>query len=171
MGVLESNGPRSPSNRPELSLMRSDAMTQSDRCERATHSWTQVSSFKSLPTICRSSRGWRIRTGSIYWHNRRWHEYTGAGARRIARVGLAAVRSAGSRGTGGSAVCEVAVAAGKEWEDTFPLRSADGAYQWFLSRAVPLRDDRRSSRAMVRDQHRCHRTDSHRGRPSRQRLD
>jgi hypothetical protein len=29
---------------------------------------------------------------------------------------------------------------GEIWEDTFPLRRKDGAYRWFLSRAVPIRD-------------------------------
>jgi len=27
------------------------------------------------------------------------------------------------------------------WEDTFPLRGHDGQYRWFLSRAVPIRDE------------------------------
>jgi two-component sensor histidine kinase len=30
---------------------------------------------------------------------------------------------------------------GREWEDTFPLRGRDGTYRWFLSRAMPLRND------------------------------
>jgi signal transduction histidine kinase len=29
---------------------------------------------------------------------------------------------------------------GRNWEDTFPLRSKTGQYRWFLSRAVPIRD-------------------------------
>jgi PAS domain S-box-containing protein len=29
---------------------------------------------------------------------------------------------------------------GEVWEDTFPLRSRDGTYHWFLSQAVPIRD-------------------------------
>ena len=29
---------------------------------------------------------------------------------------------------------------GEPWEDTFPLRGNDGAYRWFLSRALPIRD-------------------------------
>ena len=29
---------------------------------------------------------------------------------------------------------------GEPWEDTFPLRGADGQYRWFLSRAIPIRD-------------------------------
>jgi two-component sensor histidine kinase len=33
---------------------------------------------------------------------------------------------------------------GEPWEDTFPIRSKDGDYRWFLSRALPIRgaDDR-----------------------------
>ena len=33
-----------------------------------------------------------------------------------------------------------AVAAETPWEDTVPLRGADGSYRWFLSRATPIRD-------------------------------
>jgi hypothetical protein len=32
-------------------------------------------------------------------------------------------------------------ATGEPWELTFPLRNRDGQYRWFLTRAVPLRDD------------------------------
>ena len=28
---------------------------------------------------------------------------------------------------------------GVPWEDTFPLRGADGSFHWFLSRAEPIR--------------------------------
>ena len=31
-----------------------------------------------------------------------------------------------------------AIEAAEPWEDTFPLRGADGRYRWFLSRALPL---------------------------------
>jgi signal transduction histidine kinase len=30
---------------------------------------------------------------------------------------------------------------GTPWEDTFPLRSKDGNYRWFLSRALPIRNE------------------------------
>jgi PAS domain S-box-containing protein len=81
------------------------------------------------------------RTGSTYWHNRRWYEYTGASR-------------ASSRGWGWLQFVQPehservetqlrgCLAAGKDWEDTLPLRGTDGSYQWFLSRAVPLRDVR-----------------------------
>ena len=80
-------------------------------------------------------------TGSVYWQNRRWLEYTGASA-------------SASRGWGWLQFVQPdhvdrvetglrsAIATGEDWEDTFPLRGADGSPQWFLSRAVPLRDDR-----------------------------
>ncbi|HEX7941709.1 MAG TPA: ATP-binding protein, partial [Gemmatimonadaceae bacterium] len=34
-----------------------------------------------------------------------------------------------------------AIAGEEPWEDTFPLRGQDGIYRWFLSRAVPVRDE------------------------------
>ena len=34
-----------------------------------------------------------------------------------------------------------AITSSDKWEDTFPLRRADGEYRWFLSRATPIRDD------------------------------
>jgi PAS domain S-box-containing protein len=35
----------------------------------------------------------------------------------------------------------LAVEKGESWEDTFPLRGKDGNFRWFLSRAVPIRND------------------------------
>ena len=78
--------------------------------------------------------------GDVTWFNRRWTDYTGAsfaettGPDRmhvvhpdhIERVGQHYLQS---------------IAEGREWEDTFPLLGADGHYRWFLSRAVPLRDE------------------------------
>ena len=80
-------------------------------------------------------------TGSIYWYNRRWFEYTGTtleemqgwgwGWRKVQHpdhVERVVERIQHSWNTG------------EPWEDTFPLRGANGQYRWFLSRAVPLRD-------------------------------
>src|SRR5262249_1836344 len=36
---------------------------------------------------------------------------------------------------------EQSFATGRDWEDTFPLRAHDGSYRWFLSRAMPIRDE------------------------------
>src|SRR5690606_19806790 len=34
-----------------------------------------------------------------------------------------------------------AIRTGVAWEDTFPLRSHDGTYRWFLSQALPIHDE------------------------------
>ncbi|HEX5634223.1 MAG TPA: ATP-binding protein, partial [Gemmatimonadales bacterium] len=77
--------------------------------------------------------------GSALWYNRRFVEYTGLAPDdggwswtavhhpdHIVRV-LQGFRDA--------------LASGQPWEDTFPLRGRDGTYRWFLSRAIPVRDD------------------------------
>ncbi len=79
-------------------------------------------------------------SGWIYWYNRRWHDYTGTTLEdmqgwdwrkvhhpdHVDRV-VAHIRESFETGT--------------PWEDTFPLRGKDGTYRWFLSRALPIRDE------------------------------
>ena len=35
----------------------------------------------------------------------------------------------------------MSVEAGQPWEDTFPIRAKDGTYRWFLTRAIPIRNE------------------------------
>ncbi len=77
--------------------------------------------------------------GGIFWYNRRWFDYTGTTLEEMQGWGWAKVQHPDHL----QRVQEKwqrHVAAGEEWEDTFPLRAADGGYRWFLSRAVPIRD-------------------------------
>jgi len=77
--------------------------------------------------------------GAVQWYNRRWYDYAGGTPEEMRGAGWqallhpdhaeAAIQRFGK-----------AIAAGEPWEDTFPLRGADGRYRWFLSRALPLRD-------------------------------
>ncbi len=79
-------------------------------------------------------------TGSIYWYNRRWYDYTGTTLETMQGWGWRAVHHPDHvdrvveriRGSFDS---------GEPWEDTFPLRGKDGGYRWFLSRALPIRND------------------------------
>ena len=76
--------------------------------------------------------------GSCCWCNQRWYEYTGT-------------TPEDSQGWGWDKaihpdhvprIIELwhhAVKHGSSWEDTHPVRSADGHYRWFLSRAHPIR--------------------------------
>lgn len=77
--------------------------------------------------------------GFIFWYNRRWFDYTG--------TTLEDMQGWGWRKVQHPEHVERVVAriqrswdTGEPWEDTFPLRGADGQYRWFLSRARPIAD-------------------------------
>lgn len=78
-------------------------------------------------------------TGSLTWYNRRWYEYTGTTFEEMQGWGWTHVHHPQhvERVLG---TWKKAHATGEAWEDTFPLRGADGQYRWFLSRAMPIRD-------------------------------
>lgn len=79
-------------------------------------------------------------SGSIFWYNRRWFDYTGATPEAMEGWGWQKVHHPDhvDRVT---AKFREHIESGEVWEDTFPLRSKSGEYRWFLSRAVPIRDD------------------------------
>ncbi len=79
------------------------------------------------------------RDGSLFWYNRRWFDYTGTTIDEMRGWGWRAVHHPDYVGPVTARFADH-MARGAEWEDTFPLRGADGEYRWFLSRAVPLRD-------------------------------
>ncbi|MGG5810150.1 ATP-binding protein [Falsiroseomonas sp. CW058] len=78
-------------------------------------------------------------TGEIQWYNRRWYEFTGTAPADMEGWGWRKVHHP-EHVERVEARFREAIAAGGAWEDTFPLRGADGRYRWFLSRALPLRD-------------------------------
>ena len=80
-------------------------------------------------------------SGSVFWYNRRWYEYTGktfdemkgwVWKKLLHPDHIERVVEKISR----------CFRTGEIWEDTFQLRGADGRFRWFLSRAVPIHDDR-----------------------------
>ena len=78
-------------------------------------------------------------TGSIFWYNRRWFDYTGTTLEEMRGWGWQKVHDP-ALVDGITAKFAEHVRDGRAWEDTFPLRGADGVYRWFLSRAFPTRD-------------------------------
>lgn len=80
------------------------------------------------------------RTGSIYWYNQRWFDYTGTKLADVEGDGWQRVHHPDHvyRVT---EKFRAAIAREEVWEDTFPIRGKDGIYRWFLSRAVPVRDE------------------------------
>jgi diguanylate cyclase (GGDEF)-like protein/PAS domain S-box-containing protein len=78
--------------------------------------------------------------GSIYWYNNRWFEYTGTTMEEMKGWGWTRVQHPDYVEAVKARYYQHIVEEHSEWEDTFPLRGADGNYRWFLSRAVPIRD-------------------------------
>lgn len=77
-------------------------------------------------------------TGNIYWMNQRWYDLIGktpeqmrAGDSAVHPDEIARVRAKFSH----------CLPNGIVWEDTFRLRLKDASYRWFLSRAVPIREN------------------------------
>lgn len=80
-------------------------------------------------------------SGQVFWYNQRWFDYTG--------MSTSEMRDGGWRKVHHPEHLERVVermqrswATGELWEDTFPIRGQNGEYRWFLSRAVPIRDER-----------------------------
>ncbi|WP_334732366.1 PAS domain S-box protein [Nostoc sp.] len=78
--------------------------------------------------------------GSIEWYNQRWFDYTGTTLAEMQGWGWQQVHHPDyvDRVVKKISRC---FETGEIWEDTFPLRGRDGQYRWFLSRAIPIRDE------------------------------
>jgi len=77
--------------------------------------------------------------GNVFWYNKRWYDFTGTSGDVIPQWGWPEAQH-GDHAERVVAKLERCFASGEFWEDTFPLRAADGTYRWFLSRAMPIRD-------------------------------
>lgn len=78
--------------------------------------------------------------GHIYWYNKRWYDYTGTSLETMQTLGWGAVNHPDHH----QRVCDSlhqAFVAGTVWEETLPLRDKHGGFRWFLSQAVPIRDE------------------------------
>ncbi len=73
------------------------------------------------------------------WYNRRWYDYTGTAFEDMQGWGWRKVHHPDHLDRV-VAKWKRAHQTGEVWEDTFPLRSREGEYRWFLSRALPIRD-------------------------------
>lgn len=78
--------------------------------------------------------------GRLVWFNRRWYEFTGASEKRSVNWGWVKYLHPDHRH---SVIRRIQHSwdTGEQWEDTFPLRDRHGKYHWFLSRALPIRDE------------------------------
>ncbi len=80
-------------------------------------------------------------TGRVFWYNRRWFEYTGRTLEEMQGWGWQKVHHPDHVQSVIEKISRC-FETGEIWEDTFPLRARDGTYRWFLSQALPIRDER-----------------------------
>jgi PAS domain S-box-containing protein len=78
--------------------------------------------------------------GWIYWYNKRWHDYSGTTLEDMEGWGWQKVHHPEHVDRVVERIKE-SFESGTPWEDTFPLRGADGNYRWFLSRALPIHNE------------------------------
>lgn len=79
-------------------------------------------------------------SGHIFWYNKRWYDYTGTTLEEMAGWGWMKVHHPDHVDRVVEKISRH-FESGEPWEDTFPLRSAAGEYRWFLSRAMPIRNE------------------------------
>jgi PAS domain S-box-containing protein len=98
--------------------------------EHATESFRVMGDV--VPQMMWSARpdGW------IDWYNQRWYDYTGQSREDAAGWGWQAVHHPDDLAKVMNAWA-ASIASGSAFEMEFRLRGADGAFRWFLTRAVP----------------------------------
>jgi PAS domain S-box-containing protein len=78
--------------------------------------------------------------GRIYWYNKRWHDYAGTTLEQMKGWGWRKMHHPDHVERVVEGIRQ-SFDTGIPWEDTFPLRGRDGTYRWFLSRAMPIRNE------------------------------
>src|SRR5262249_41195295 len=80
------------------------------------------------------------RTGRRYWFNKRWFDFTGTRLEEVKGLGWRKCHHPEHLDRVVKGIKQ-SFENGMSWEDTFPLRDRHGNYRWFLSRALPIRDE------------------------------
>ena len=115
---------------------------QLDLLRRATRAEAAVreQQFRTLANSISQLAWMADGEGYIFWYNDRWYDYTGTTLEEMQGWGWQKVHHPDEVGRVVERI-KVAFATGEPWEDTFPLRSKNGEYRWFLSRALPIADE------------------------------
>ena len=79
-------------------------------------------------------------TGNVYWFNQRWYDYTGMTIETMHGEAWDQAHHPDHRARVLSSRRR-SLETGEPWEETCLLRGKDGQYRWYLTRAVPIRDD------------------------------
>jgi PAS domain S-box-containing protein len=79
-------------------------------------------------------------TGRRAWFNKRWHDYTGMTLEDVQGTEWQKLLHPDHVERVDRRIRE-SYEGGTPWEDTFPLRGRDGQFRWFLTRAMPIRNE------------------------------
>ncbi len=79
--------------------------------------------------------------GAIYWYNKKWFDYTGKTAKEMAGWGWQSVQDPKILPQVMSK-WKYSLEQGKEFEMVFPIRGADNTFRQFLTRVLPVYDDK-----------------------------
>lgn len=100
--------------------------------------------FEAMPLL-----GWVADAQGIVTHyNRRWYEYTGTTSEEMAGLGRQSVYRPEDLPEI-QARWRTALATGEPFEKTVAIRGKDGVFRWFLTRAVPIRDEHGNVRRWI----------------------
>jgi PAS domain S-box-containing protein len=114
---------------------------QLDLLKRATDAEAEARErqFRTLANSISQLAWMADREGYIFWYNDRWYDYTGTTLEEMQGWGWQKVHHPDEVDRVVERI-KIAFTTGEPWEDTFPLRSKNGEYRWFLSRALPMFD-------------------------------
>lgn len=127
-----------PSGQPEKLLSISRDITRRKKSEEALRASEAM--FRSLaneiPDICCILAP----GGNVIWSNQRWTEYTGLTPEQTADRGWEQAHTNESRNSLARFIDE-SVAKGEPFERVHQIRGRNGHFGWFLTRAIPVKDD------------------------------
>lgn len=136
--VICSASPVFKNGRPVSTVVEIRDVTEAKRAEIALRQSEEE--FRTLADNISQLAWMADPSGSLFWYNRRWFEYTGTRFEDMKGWGWRTIHHPDHLERV-EAKFRSAVESGAAWEDTFPLRGADGVFRWFLSRALPIRDE------------------------------
>ncbi len=99
-----------------------------------------ASRFKTLADNMAQFAWMADASGSIYWYNQRWFDFTGTTVEEMEGWGWKTLHHP-EHIDSVVATFQHALDTGEPWEETFPMRGRNGEYRWFLSHAIPIRQD------------------------------